>query len=105
MKILKKIWIMSVLCMGNASAQEQDCSRDSEIIQISAETLKQDMEGGCGAFVINVLNKNTFKDCSIPGSIHVSAHQLAEYAKKKLQKVAGRQINQLLFIVRVESVR
>ena len=78
--------MVAVLCLSSSIFNPLDQKQDSEVIQISAETLKQEMEGGCGTFVINVLNKNTFKDCSIPGSVHVPAHKLSDYAKKKLYK-------------------
>lgn len=86
MKSARRLWIIFVLSMGNLNMQGLDQLSDPEIVTISAETLKQEMEGGCGTFVVNVLNKNTFKDCSIPGSKNVPAHQLFHYAQKQLRK-------------------
>jgi len=86
MKNITVLWLVFVLCNTSISLYSLDRSCDSEIITISAETLKQEIEGGCGTFVINVLNKNSFKDCSIPGSTNVPAHQLSHYAQKKIRK-------------------
>lgn len=86
MKKIKALWILLVLFVGCLNLKSLDRPTDFEIVTISAETLKQEIEGGCGVFVVNVLNKNSFKDCSIPGSKNVPAHQLLHYAKKQIRK-------------------
>ncbi|MBM18357.1 MAG: hypothetical protein CL947_04800 [Epsilonproteobacteria bacterium] len=57
----------------------------SDIIEISADDLKSQMEHKSDVYVINVLNKTSFNDCHITGSIHVPVDQLKKYARKKLQ--------------------
>lgn len=86
MKKVKKIWMLIALCFVGLKLKSLDECIDSEIVTVSAETLKQEIEGGCGTFIINVLNKNSFKDCSIPGSKNIPAHQLLHYAQKKIRK-------------------
>lgn len=85
MKKIKKLLVV-VSCVLVFKLQCLEQLSESEIVTISAESLKQEIEGGCGTFIINVLNKNSFKDCSIPGSKNVPAHQLLHYAKKQIRK-------------------
>lgn len=87
MKKIKKIIMIAVLSLGIVNINGMDEPSDSEVVHVSAEALKQGMDGdGCGFFIINVLNKTTFKDCSIPGSVNIPAHKLQDYAKKQIRK-------------------
>lgn len=86
MKKIKILLMMITFCAIDQRLQCLEESSESEIVTVSAETLRQEIEGGCGTFIINVLNKNSFKDCSIPGSKNVPAHQLLHYAQKKIRK-------------------
>ena len=75
LKIISCVFFISLGCLRV----------DAEVLQVSAESLKQQMDNA-HVLVINVLNKNTFNDCSIQGSVHIGAHQLQQYAHNMLKK-------------------
>ena len=71
---MKKILIffLVVMCVGSRV--------DAHVV--SALQLKYEMKNNPKMKVINVLNKNSFKDCSIPGSISIPLDKLDKYTKK-----------------------
>ena len=75
LKIISCVFFISLNCLR----------ANVDVVQISAESLKQQMDNE-RVLVINVLNKNTFNDCSIEGSVNVGAHQLQQYARNMLKK-------------------
>lgn len=75
LKIISCVFFISLGCL----------QADVEVAKISAESLRQQMCNG-HVLVINVLNKNTFNDCSIQGSVHIGVHQLQQYARNMLKK-------------------
>lgn len=74
-------WV-SLFGQGHSGLTGQ--SQQSEIVEISAESLFTQFKQGSDVLVINVLNKGTFKDCSIKRSVHIPIDQLKAYAQKML---------------------
>lgn len=86
MKILQRVCAVVSLSFLSLVVEPVESKTETEMIKISAESLKQEMDERNGVLIINVLNKNTYKDCAIQGSLHVPVQHLPYYAKKKVRK-------------------
>lgn len=82
---IKKVVCITIGILGT-ELYGIDKSINPEIIQIEPDSLQEDLNTKDGILMINVLNRNTFKDCSIKGSVHVSVDHLQGYARKMLRK-------------------
>lgn len=86
MKLLQTVLILCVMLSSLILAKNVDDQSNFEIVHISAETLKQELDEQHGVLLLNVLNKHTAKDCSIQGSLLVPVQHLSKYVQKKVRK-------------------
>src|SRR5579862_6733737 len=83
-------FILAVLVGGGAvyfykTKCKKCCSdgseKNGEVKLISARELKQEIEDNDNLVVINVLDKEAYDDCKIPGSVNYDYQNLKETAK------------------------